>query len=114
MSACIECGEELPPPGPRSRANRKYCNRCRAKRAGKAAHEQGTAHTWTPEEARRTARFTPENAPDAGRKGAKTAHAKGSAYRLTPEDRQRGLRNLWHKEESPPTHAVAVREQAER
>jgi hypothetical protein len=37
-----------------------------ASKGGRAAHEQGTAHEFTPEEARQ-----------AGRKGGKAAHARG-------------------------------------
>ncbi len=36
-----------------------------ASKGGRAAHEKGTAHEWTPEEAR-----------EAGRKGGKAAHRK--------------------------------------
>lgn len=36
-----------------------------ARKGGQIAHRKGTAHTWTPEEAR-----------EAGRKGALAGHAK--------------------------------------
>jgi general stress protein YciG len=45
-----------------------------ASKGGRAAHEKGTAHEFTPEEARQ-----------AGRKGGKAAHARGTAHRFTPE-----------------------------
>jgi uncharacterized protein len=45
-----------------------------ASKGGRAAHEQGRAHEFTPEEARQ-----------AGRKGGKVAHARGKAHRFTSE-----------------------------
>ncbi len=45
-----------------------------ASKGGRAAHEKGTAHEYTSEEAR-----------EAGRKGGKAAHAKGTAHRFTSE-----------------------------
>ncbi len=45
-----------------------------ASKGGRAAHEQGRAHEFTPEEARQ-----------AGRKGGKVAHARGTAHRFTSE-----------------------------
>src|SRR5262245_11426171 len=51
-----------------------------ASKGGKAAHEKGTAHEFTPEEAR-----------VAGRKGGQVAHARGRAHQFTPEEaRQAG------------------------
>ncbi len=52
-----------------------------ASKGGRAAHEQGTAHEFTPEEARQ-----------AGRKGGKAAHARGMAHRFTPEQAREGGR----------------------
>ena len=46
-----------------------------ASKGGKAAHAKGTAHEFTPEEARA-----------AGRKGGQAAHAKGTAHQFTPEE----------------------------
>jgi general stress protein YciG len=46
-----------------------------ASKGGKAAHAKGTAHHFTPEEAR-----------VAGRKGGQAAHAKGTAHEFTPEE----------------------------
>src|SRR5947209_11511814 len=46
-----------------------------ASKGGKAAHAKGTAHQFTPEEARA-----------AGRKGGQAAHAKGTAHEFTPEE----------------------------
>ncbi len=46
-----------------------------ASKGGKAAHEKGTAHE-----------FTPEEAAEAGRKGGEAAHEKGTAHEFTPEE----------------------------
>ena len=46
-----------------------------ASQGGKAAHEKGTAHEFTSEEARA-----------AGSKGGKAAHEKGTAHEFTPEE----------------------------
>jgi general stress protein YciG len=46
-----------------------------ASKGGKAAHEKGTAHEFTAEEAR-----------VAGRKGGQVAHSKGTAHRFTSEE----------------------------
>jgi general stress protein YciG len=46
-----------------------------ASKGGKAAHQKGTAHEFTPEEAR-----------VAGRKGGQVAHARGRAHQFTPEE----------------------------
>lgn len=46
-----------------------------ASKGGKAAHEKGTAHEFTPEEARA-----------AGRKGGQAAHRRGTAHQFTPEE----------------------------
>lgn len=46
-----------------------------ASKGGKAAHEKGTAHEFTSEEAR-----------EAGRKGGKAAHAKGTAHEFDSEE----------------------------
>lgn len=50
--------------------NRKDPDRMRAisRKGGQAAHEQGTAHKWSPEEAR-----------EAGRKGGRATAAKKAA-----------------------------------
>lgn len=40
-----------------------------ASKGGKAAHEKGTAHEWTPEEAR-----------EAGRKGGMASHRRQQAF----------------------------------
>src|SRR5262249_25972806 len=44
-------------------------------KGGRAAHEKGTAHEFTTEEAR-----------VAGRKGGQVAHSKGTAHRFTSEE----------------------------
>jgi uncharacterized protein len=46
-----------------------------ASKGGKAAHQKGTAHEFTPEEAR-----------EAGRKGGQAAHQKGTAHQFTSEE----------------------------
>ncbi len=46
-----------------------------ASKGGKAAHQKGTAHEFTPEEARA-----------AGRKGGQAAHQKGTAHQFTPQE----------------------------
>jgi general stress protein YciG len=46
-----------------------------ASKGGKAAHQKGTAHQFTPEEARA-----------AGRKGGQAAHFKGTAHKFTSEE----------------------------
>lgn len=46
-----------------------------ASQGGKAAHEKGTAHEFTSEEAR-----------EAGSKGGKAAHQKGTAHQFDSEE----------------------------
>jgi general stress protein YciG len=46
-----------------------------ASKGGRAAHEKGTAHQFTTEEARA-----------AGRKGGQAAHFKGTAHKFTSEE----------------------------
>ncbi|MEW6354367.1 MAG: KGG domain-containing protein [Pseudomonadota bacterium] len=46
-----------------------------ASKGGKAAHQKGSAHEFTSEEARA-----------AGSKGGKAAHEKGTAHEFTPEE----------------------------
>jgi uncharacterized protein len=46
-----------------------------ASKGGRAAHEKGTAHEFTPEEARA-----------AGRKGGQSAHSRGTAHRFTSDE----------------------------
>lgn len=45
-----------------------------ASKGGRAAHQKGTAHEWTPEEAR-----------EAGRKGGIATHQRKAADRQTPQ-----------------------------
>jgi uncharacterized protein len=62
----------------RSEAGRKggeAVSREQHQKAGHMAHEKGTAHEFTPEEAR-----------EAGQKGGKVAHEKGTAHEFTPEE----------------------------
>ncbi len=70
-----------------------------ASKGGKAAHQKGTAHEFTPEEARAAGRkggqaahrkgtahqFTPQEAAEAGRKGGRAAHQRGTR-RSNPEE----------------------------
>jgi general stress protein YciG len=74
-----------------------------ASKGGKAAHQKGTAHEFTPEEARAAGRkggmaahqkgtahqFTPQEAAEAGRKGGRAAHQK-AANRLAGGELQQG------------------------
>ncbi len=46
-----------------------------ASKGGKAAHQKGTAHEFTSEEAK-----------EAGHKGGKAAHEKGTAHEFSPEE----------------------------
>jgi general stress protein YciG len=46
-----------------------------ASKGGRAAHQKGTAHEFTTEEAR-----------EAGRKGGMAAHGRGTAHKFTPEE----------------------------
>ena len=46
-----------------------------ASKGGRAAHQKGTAHEWTPEEAR-----------EAGRKGGIATHQRKTADRQTPQN----------------------------
>lgn len=50
-------------------------HRAIASKGGRAAHEQGTAHEWSSEEASR-----------AGKRGGKIAHEKGTAHEFTHEE----------------------------
>ena len=45
-----------------------------ASKGGRAAHQKGTAHEWTPEEAR-----------EAGRKGGIATHQRKTADRQSPQ-----------------------------
>lgn len=46
-----------------------------ARQGGRAAHQSGRAHEFSPEEAR-----------EAGRKGGQIAHQKGAAHKFSPEE----------------------------
>jgi hypothetical protein len=52
-----------------------------ASEGGKAAHDKGTAHEFSSEEARR-----------AGREGGKAAHEKGTAHKFSSEEARRAGR----------------------
>jgi general stress protein YciG len=71
-----------------------------ARKGGRAAHEKGTAH-----------RFTSEEARAAGQKGGRRAHEKGTAHKFTSQEaREAGRRsaaNMRNGGEGPgePAHA---------
>jgi general stress protein YciG len=72
-----------------------------ASKGGRAAHAKGTAHHFTPEEAR-----------VAGRKGGQAAHAKGTAHEFTPEEareagRKGGQRSQARTSANRPTNGTA-------
>jgi general stress protein YciG len=78
-----------------------------ASKGGKAAHAKGTAHEFTPEEAR-----------EAGRKGGQAAHQRGTAHQFTPEEAReagrKGGKAALHRNKSeqafppaPPNGAAA-------
>lgn len=48
-----------------------------ASKGGKAAHAKGSAHEFTPDQAR-----------EAGRKGGRAAHARGTAHKFTSQEAQ--------------------------
>jgi hypothetical protein len=53
-----------------------------ASKGGKAAHQKGTAHEWTSEEAR-----------EAGRKGGMASHRRKRQEQLEAQQRQEGQRS---------------------
>jgi general stress protein YciG len=61
-----------------------------ASKGGRAAHEKGTAHEFTPEEAR-----------EAGRKGGQAAHSRGTAHRFTSEEAREAGRKGGRKPRIP-------------
>ena len=63
-----------------------------ASKGGKAAHAKGTAHEFTPEEAR-----------EAGRKGGQAAHQKGTAHQFTPEEAREAGRKGGQSAHGSPT-----------
>ena len=66
-----------------------------ASKGGKAAHEKGTAHEFTPEDARA-----------AGRKGGQAAHGRGTAHKFTSEEAReagrKGGRSARSQGQQPP------------
>jgi general stress protein YciG len=67
-----------------------------ASKGGRAAHQKGTAHQFTPEEARA-----------AGRKGGQAAHFKGTAHKFTSEEaRAAGRKGGRSARNSPPMPAA--------
>ncbi|HVK99140.1 MAG TPA: KGG domain-containing protein [Dongiaceae bacterium] len=90
----------------RERSNRGFASmdkerqRQIAAEGGRAAHQKGTAHQFTPREAREAGakggraahekgtahEFTPEEARRAGAKGGRAAHEKGTAHEFTSEE----------------------------
>ncbi len=67
-----------------------------ASKGGKAAHQTGTAHEFTPEEAR-----------VAGRKGGQAAHGRGTAHKFTPEEAREAGRKGGRSARSSSSAATA-------
>jgi general stress protein YciG len=67
-----------------------------ASKGGKAAHAKGTAHHFTPEEAR-----------VAGRKGGQAAHAKGTAHEFTSEEARAAGRKGGQRSQTPTNGEAA-------
>lgn len=64
-----------------------------ARRGGRAAHQRGTAHEFTPEEARsagrkggRSVSRDRQHMAAIGRKGGQAAHRRGTAHQWNPEE----------------------------
>lgn len=55
-----------------------------ARKGGKAAHEKGTAHEFTTDEAR-----------EVGQLGGQAAHQNGTLHKFTPEENSKGGRKRW-------------------
>jgi general stress protein YciG len=64
-----------------------------AGRGGKAAHQKGTAHEFTTEEARA-----------AGRKGGEVAQARGTAHRFTSSEAREAARK--RRQSAPPANST--------
>ena len=71
-----------------------------ASKGGKAAHAKGTAHEFTPEEARA-----------AGRKGGQAAHARGTAHEFTPEEAREAGRKGGQSSHAPLAPSSGLGEQ---
>ena len=75
-----------------------------ASKGGHAAHEKGTAHEFTSEEAR-----------EAGRKGGHAAHEKGTAHEFTSEEaREAGRKGGHAAHEKGTAHEFSWRKLAKR
>jgi general stress protein YciG len=68
-----------------------------ASKGGRAAHQKGTAHEFTSEEAR-----------VAGRKGGQAAHQKGTAHEFTPEEARKAGRKGGQAAHSIPGYEAYV------
>jgi general stress protein YciG len=68
-----------------------------ASKGGRAAHQKGTAHQFTPEEARA-----------AGRKGGQAAHFKGTAHKFTSEEARAAGRKGGRSARSSPEMTPAA------
>jgi uncharacterized protein len=68
-----------------------------ASKGGRAAHQKGTAHQFTPEEARA-----------AGRKGGQAAHFKGTAHKFTSEEARAAGRKGGRTARSSPVMTPAA------
>jgi general stress protein YciG len=90
-----------------------------ASKGGKAAHQKGTAHEFTPEEARAAGRkggqaahqkgtahqFTPQEAAAAGRKGGRAAHHRSVGSRAPSQERPNQLPNGSVSQGAEPVHS---------
>jgi hypothetical protein len=65
-----------------------------ASKGGKAAHQKGTAHEWTSEEAR-----------DAGRKGGIASHQRRREQNQSPDRNEAGSENRAMETEGPASAA---------
>jgi general stress protein YciG len=68
-----------------------------ASKGGKAAHQKGTAHQFTQEEARA-----------AGRKGGQAAHSKGTAHKFTSDEARAAGRKGGRSSRSVPEMTPAT------
>jgi hypothetical protein len=66
-----------------------------ASKGGKAAHQKGTAHEWTSEEAR-----------EAGRKGGMASHRRKRQEQIDAQQRQEGERSEEGGEGSAAPHSA--------
>ncbi len=86
-----------------------------ARKGGKAAHQSGHAHEFTPEEAREAGRRggravsqNRQHMSEIGRRGGEAAHARGTAHEWTEEEAaeagRRGGQRAHRSEEAEATN----------